>query len=109
MQDFIFDFRSPDDSLKGSALQEWSKMLDEASKSKGIDLTCVSNYSNYFEEVGFEDIQQKEYALPMGIWAEGKSRKIVGQRCQANVLDLQLFILNEFFFSTSELLKKDKF
>lgn len=88
MQDFIFDFRSPDDSLKGSALQEWSKLLDEAFKSKGIDLTCVSNYRNYFEEVGFEDIQQKEFALPVGSWAEGESRKILGHWCQANILEL---------------------
>ncbi|PVH70685.1 S-adenosyl-L-methionine-dependent methyltransferase [Cadophora sp. DSE1049] len=68
MQDVIFDFRSPNDSLKGSALEEWSKKLEEAFKSKGIDLTCVSNYRNYFEVVGFEDIQQEEFTWPVGTW-----------------------------------------
>ncbi|PVH69139.1 S-adenosyl-L-methionine-dependent methyltransferase [Cadophora sp. DSE1049] len=72
IQDVIFDFRSPDDSLKGSALEEWSKKLEEAFESRGIDLTCVSSYRNYFEEVGFEDIQQEEFAWPVGTWPKAR-------------------------------------
>ncbi|KAH6661710.1 hypothetical protein B0J14DRAFT_611792 [Halenospora varia] len=56
MQDVIFDFRSPNDLLKGSVLEEWAKKLKEAFGSKGIDLTCVSGYRNYLEAVGFENI-----------------------------------------------------
>jgi hypothetical protein len=45
MQDAIFDFRSPDDSLS----LKGTKNLKEAFGLRGIDLTCVSNYRNYLE------------------------------------------------------------
>jgi hypothetical protein len=93
MQDVIFDFRSFDDLLKGSALEEWAKKLQEAFGSKGIDLACVSKYRNYLETVGFEDIKQTDFCWPVGIWPKKSNLKVLGRWCQANISDLLYAIL----------------
>ncbi|CZS94298.1 uncharacterized protein RCO7_10326 [Rhynchosporium graminicola] len=61
MQDVIFEFRSPDHSLEGSALATWAEKVKSAFGSKGIDLTSASRYKNDLETAGFEDIHQKEF------------------------------------------------
>jgi len=88
MQDLIFDFRSPDDSLKGSALEAWANKLKEAFGSKGIDLTCASRYRNYLERMGFEKIQQKLFFWPVGTWPKKQNLKDLGMWCQVNLLDM---------------------
>ncbi len=88
MQDLIFEFRSPDGSLEGSALETWAKKVTEAFASKGIDLTSASRYRNHLEAVGFEDIEQQEFSWPVGTWPQGISLKILGLWCQENILDI---------------------
>ncbi|PVH74938.1 S-adenosyl-L-methionine-dependent methyltransferase [Cadophora sp. DSE1049] len=88
MQDPIFEFRSPDGSLEGSALETWAKKVKEAFGSKGIDLTSASRYRNYLEAVGFEDIQQQEFIWPVGTWPNDQHFKTLGWWCRANILDM---------------------
>ncbi|KAH8674379.1 S-adenosyl-L-methionine-dependent methyltransferase [Tricladium varicosporioides] len=88
MQDLIFDFRSSDGSLKGSALERWAKELREAFRLKGIDLTCVSKYRNYFEAAGFQDIEQKGYFWPVGTWPKRQNLQTLGWWCRKNIWDM---------------------
>ncbi|KAH7378961.1 methyltransferase domain-containing protein [Cadophora sp. MPI-SDFR-AT-0126] len=88
MQDLIFDFRSDDDSLKGSALETWAKKVKEAFGSKGIDLTSASRYRNYLENVGFEDIQQQKFIWPVGTWPDDQDSKTLGSWCRENILKM---------------------
>lgn len=88
MQDLIFDFRSSDGSLGGSALETWAKKVKEAFGSKGIDLTSASRYSNYLHAVGFEEIGQKEFSWPVGTWPKGKKFKTLGWWCRQNILEM---------------------
>ena len=95
MQDVIFDFRSFDDSLKGTALEGWAKKLQEAFRSKGIELAWVSDHRKDLETVGFENIKQIEFNWPVGIWPKKPNLKTLGRRCQANILDM-LFAISIF-------------
>jgi hypothetical protein len=88
MQDVIFDFRSPDDSLKGSALERWARKLKEAFILKGIDVTCVSKYRNYLEIAGFEDIQEEEFQWPIGKWSTEQALRDLGGWCLLNIWDM---------------------
>ena len=88
MQDVIFDFRSPDNSLKDSAIEKWMEKLKKAFESRGIDLTCVLRYKDYLEAAGFENIQQEEFLWPVGTWLKGKNLENLGRWCQANILDM---------------------
>ena len=86
MQDVIFDFRSDDASLHGTALEELTMKLKVEFRSKGIDLTCASSYRNFMETVGLESIQQTGFYWPVGTWPQDKHRKNLGKWCQANLL-----------------------
>lgn len=88
MQDVIYDFRSFDDSLKGTALEEWANKLQEAFKSNGIDLACASKYRNHLETVGFENIEHTDFNWPVGIWPKKPKLKTLGRWCQANILKM---------------------
>lgn len=88
MQDLIFEFRSPDGSLEGSALETWAKKVTEAFASKGIDLTSASTYRNHLEAVGFEDIEQQEFFWPVGTWPKDLRLKTLGLWCRDNILGI---------------------
>ena len=88
MQDLIFEFRSPDGSLEGSALETWAKKVTEAFASKGIDLTSASRYRNHLEAVGFEDIEQQEFFWPVGTWPKDIRLKTLGLWCRDNILGI---------------------
>ncbi len=81
IQDLIFNFRSFNGLLKGSALEEWAKKLKEAFRSKGIDLACASKYRSYLETVGFKDIKQTDFYWLVGDWPNKSNLKSLGRWC----------------------------
>ena len=83
IQDIIFDFKSHDGSLEDSALEDWAEKLKKDFWSKGIDLTCASKYEDYFEAVGFENVQHEKF-----MWPEEEHLKNLGRLCQENICSM---------------------
>lgn len=68
-------FLSDDGSVKkGGSLDQWGKVFREGGKKLGRTFSVYEEdiQRKYMEEVGFVDIQFKEFQLPVGVWPSGK-------------------------------------
>ncbi|KAH6879781.1 putative methyltransferase [Thelonectria olida] len=78
-------------------LAVWSNDLITASEKLGRPAIVGINLKEIFERVGFVDVQQRIYKMPIGGWAKDQRLKEIGYMWGINVLDgvtgfsLQLF------------------
>lgn len=66
---------SDDGSVKeGSSLDQWGKVFREGGKKFGRTFSVYEEdlQRKHMEEVGFVDIQFKEFQLPIGVWPSDK-------------------------------------
>lgn len=54
----------------------------------GKDWSCVPKYKEFLQEVGFEDVVEETYDIPIGTWARGKTNKILGAWCKADTMSV---------------------
>jgi hypothetical protein len=47
----------------------------------------VQHYKRWLEEIGFEDVVEKRFHLPMNAWAKGRYFKQLSLYCQADLLN----------------------
>ena len=47
----------------------------------------AQHYKRWLEEIGFEDVVEKRFYLPMNTWAKGKYFKQLSLYCQADLLN----------------------
>jgi hypothetical protein len=70
--------RSPDDTLNGTALERWGRMLLEASIKLGVPLDSALTVKDIMEEIGYIDVVQVIYQWPMNKWPADKRMKELG-------------------------------
>jgi hypothetical protein len=87
MQDAVFPLQSIGDLPTESAIYKWMQIIDEGSAELGRPWHNVQYYRQWFEEVGFEDVTQKEYYFPTSAWAKGKYYKELSVYTQRNLLN----------------------
>jgi trans-aconitate methyltransferase len=80
-------FRAIDGSLEGTAVQRWNRLLLEGIRKTGRDALSVLRYQQHMEEVGFQDITVKKFAVPINPWAKGRNQKILGAMQMTNQLE----------------------
>ncbi|KAI0380330.1 S-adenosyl-L-methionine-dependent methyltransferase [Hypomontagnella monticulosa] len=74
--------QSDDGSVKdGSALDQWSKVFEEAGKKSGRTFTIIEQnlQRRAMEAAGFEVITEETHKTPLGGWAADEKLKLVGQ------------------------------
>lgn len=64
MQEIYFKPTSVDDSIKGTALEIWMNKLVEGAAVLGKDWHCTKNYTQWFQEAGFVDVVERQFAWP---------------------------------------------
>jgi len=65
---------------------EWSKYADQAAMIADRPLRIANKLKRWYEEVGFVDVQQKIYKLPMNAWPKDKHLSTLGRMNKDNWL-----------------------
>jgi hypothetical protein len=63
----------------GSILDRWGEMLLEAGDRSGRDFRTHAQIRGQLETIGFEDVNEIIYKLPIGSWSEDPCRRDIGQ------------------------------
>ncbi|KAJ9141697.1 Methyltransferase domain-containing protein [Pleurostoma richardsiae] len=81
-------FHAVDDTLKGTNLQAWNKLVVDAVKASGHDLLMPTRVKDMMAEAGFVNVTQKKIPVPMNHWAKGTEQKIIGAMQMTNLLEI---------------------
>ena len=76
-QDLIFPLRHVGPIPEDTILVRWSEMIAEAGAKVGRPWTNVAKYRQYFEEIGFENIEERIFYWPVGPWPKGDYYKSI--------------------------------
>ncbi|KAK2036845.1 methyltransferase domain-containing protein [Colletotrichum somersetense] len=86
-QETVIDFKAVDDSLEGTALRRWNDHLLEGIRKAGRDALSPFEYARYMTGAGFQNVQERRFAVPSSPWARGKHQKILGAMQMTNNLE----------------------
>jgi hypothetical protein len=76
-----------DDSMNGTALQEWMDAICRAGEALGRKWTNSKNYKKWMEEIGFVNVVEKRFSWALNPWPKGKHNKLVAMWMQQDLLD----------------------
>ncbi|RYP14147.1 hypothetical protein DL765_006594 [Monosporascus sp. GIB2] len=76
-QEWNLKFESADRSLEGTQL---------SIKQLGGDAARIMSYKHILPEMGFEEVTERKYAVPINPWAPGKQSKAMGEMNKTNIL-----------------------
>lgn len=71
-------FTALDDTVAGTAIEEWALLATKGAKSVGRDLTKTTSYTSWLREVGFTTINEIRSPLPSNAWPTDEKEKRVG-------------------------------
>jgi SAM-dependent methyltransferase len=86
-QDYYAEIQCIDDTMKGSALERWSKLYIEGGKNMGRDMLAPRRYKSMMEAVGFVNVTEERLVIPGNAWPKGKDQKKMGLWQMTNFLD----------------------
>lgn len=88
MQEFDVWFQSEEGELPAdSAIMEWQKYIDEASRMFGKKLNVAAEMAAWMREVGFDDVREEVIKVPIGSWPKSARLKEQGRWLQAQMLE----------------------
>ncbi|CRG86025.1 hypothetical protein PISL3812_03028 [Talaromyces islandicus] len=80
--------RSDDNSIPSdSSLREWEKCCIQACSSIGQQLTAPEHLKEWMTEVGFVDVEERQFKLPMNSWPKNEELKLIGRYQNAQYLE----------------------
>lgn len=82
ISEFIFDIRSDDGTLSGSHLERYFKEFKSASTKAGFKYPDQNELAQRLGEMGFEDINIKQFKQPWGMWPKNPEMKKIGTMVQ---------------------------
>jgi len=62
-----------------SAIYKWHSYGLEAAQKTGRSLTNAEHYAQWMQELGFEDVVEKDYYWPSSPWAKGEHLKRIAE------------------------------
>ncbi|KAL0943293.1 methyltransferase domain-containing protein [Colletotrichum truncatum] len=86
-QETVIDFKGVDGSLEGTALQRWNRLLLEGVRRAGRNALSPFSFATQMTEAGFQNVQEKKFAVPSTPWARGRNQKILGAMQMTNNLE----------------------
>jgi len=95
MQEFEADYFSLDDPTLSKApnCKKWSQLGNHASEKAGRIFAVAGDQKQKMIDIGFEDVHDDVYKVPIGTWAKDRRLKTLGayQREQV-ILSLQSYV-----------------
>jgi SAM-dependent methyltransferase len=70
--------KSIDDTLDNTSLQKWFKACVKAGEMAGRPWLNVAHYKEWMEDIGFEDVTEVIYHIPINDWPLGSKEKEIG-------------------------------
>lgn len=87
MQDMIFPFQFLGDAPKDSALYKWFDIISGGAQKLGRPWNNVGHYKRWMEEIGFEDVVERNFYWPLNAWPKEKFYKDLSVYAQKNFLN----------------------
>lgn len=87
LQDGLFPFEYVGEPPVKSEVYRWGQLCIEGSTKIGRPWTNGFHYKRWMEEVGFEDVVEKDFYWPTSAWAKGKYYKQIAALFQADMLN----------------------
>jgi hypothetical protein len=85
LQDGAIPMRAIDDTLAGTALNEWQERTISAAAQLGKSWDNVHNYVGFMEEAGFVGVVETHFQWPINTWAKGERIKTLGRYWQEDL------------------------
>jgi hypothetical protein len=80
-------------------MARWSKIFLEAGEKMSKTFRISEHAKEYIRDVGFVDVKEKKYKLPVGDWSSDPKMKMLGQwnllYCVEGLEGFALFLLNK--------------
>jgi SAM-dependent methyltransferase len=76
---------SDDNSIAGTALEEWQTHVREVGGKIGRVWTNTTNYKRWMVEKGFEGVTEVKFLWPSNQWSADKREKLLGAWTQAQI------------------------
>lgn len=86
-QETLINFQAIDNTLEGTALQKWNKLLLEGIRAMGRNAMSAVKYKKHMADAGFINITEQKFAVPATPWAKGRDEKTLGAMQMANNLE----------------------
>lgn len=77
-----------DDSLEGTALERWFRLIIRGGQRQGRDMLKAKYYKQYLLEAGFTDVEEKIYQLPGNSSVKNRKLKEIGRWVGAAFLQI---------------------
>jgi hypothetical protein len=78
LQDAVFPVSFAEPPGPDCAFATWNKLSIEGAIARGKPWTNTSNYASWLSELGFVDVCEHKFMLPVGPWPEDDMLKRVG-------------------------------
>jgi SAM-dependent methyltransferase len=85
-QNIILPLGRDGHTVRKTAFKEWLGLIGEGGKSLSLKWHTTPEWKTKMEQVGFVDIQVKEYSWPIGTWPIGKESKRFGAWVYENLV-----------------------
>lgn len=72
IQDWDGTLRSDDGSTQGTSIEQYYDVILKGFKKAGFETSPGPHLKEWFREIGFEDIHEQRYTVPMGSWPKDK-------------------------------------
>ncbi|KAJ2893511.1 putative methyltransferase domain-containing protein [Zalerion maritima] len=76
-QDMIFPFEAIGDIPNDSVLCKWTGLICDAAEKIGRPWHNATRYKQYFKDAGFENVVERRFYWPIGLWAKGDYYKSI--------------------------------
>lgn len=86
-QEYYVEFQCIDDSLAGTSIERWNKLILEAVEKTGRNGRAAAKFRRQLADAGFVDVVERKFALPGNAWAKGENEKMLGLMQMTNMLD----------------------
>jgi len=87
LQEYHVELRCVDDSLTGTALERWNKLILEGFEKMGRNGCAATQFKSQMIKTGFVDVTECKFALPGSPWAKGEREKMLGWMQMVNLLE----------------------
>lgn len=85
-QDICFETHDPDGSVKGTLLDKYIDMLNEAGAAVDRDIHKPKRYAEWMRQAGFVDVQEVIIPFPGNTWTKDERQKKIGELMIRNMV-----------------------
>jgi hypothetical protein len=88
-------------------MYKWCEIITKGAAALGRPWTNAQHYKQWMEEIGFEDVVERNYYWPINSWAKGRYYKQLSIYAQADFLNglegMSLKVMGSMGYSVDEI------